>query len=175
MSSTPLRFPINVQFRTSAREFQKTVKTPLFTNGRSPEFFATTSSPVLETLPTNKQLMRRAELPARRSIAAPVACARFLRNTQFSIKTGVCLNPCCWTEMPAPHGLVKLSTTSTFWMVGEEWPKILIAPPSEKKKEFFGRVRSGSICLVRSFVTKLFAPVMRKPFSTVLEEIPSPK
>src|SRR5438552_707065 len=175
MSSTPLRFPVNVQFRTSAREFQKIVRTPLFTNGRSPEFFATTSSPVLETLPANKQLLMRAELPARRSIAAPVACARFLRNTQFSIKTGVCLNPCCWTEMPAPHGLVKLSTTSTFWMVGEEWPKILIAQPSENEKECSGMVRSGSIGLVRSFVTKLFAPVTRTPLSTGMEEIPSPK
>src|SRR6266508_3948276 len=174
MSSTPLRFPVNVQFRTSARDFQKIVRTPLFTNGRSPEFFATASSPVLETLPTNKQLMMRAELPARRSIAAPVPCARFLRNTQFSIKTGFGLNPWCCSEMPAPHGLEKLSTTSTFWMVGDDRPKILIPPPSAKKKKFLGMVKSGSVCLVRSFVTKLFAPVTRIPFSTVLEEIPSP-
>jgi len=41
----------------------------------------------LDTLPTNKQLRTQAALPARRSIAAPVTCVRFLRNTQFSIKT----------------------------------------------------------------------------------------
>src|SRR5436309_1274956 len=175
MSSTALRFPVNVQFRTSAPEFQKMVKTPLFTNGRSPEFFATTSSPVLETLPTNKQLMMRAELPARRSIAAPVPCARFLRKTQFSIKTGVWLNPCCWTEMPAPHGLVKLSTTSTFWMVGEEPPKILIPPPSAKKKRFLGTAGLGSISLVSFLVRNPLAPVTRNPLNTVLEDIPWPK
>src|SRR4030095_15941422 len=105
MSSTPLRFPVNVQLHTSAREFQKIVNTPLFTNGRSPEVFATGSSPVLEELPTNRQLMMRAELPARRAIAAPVPCARFLKNTQFSIITESCLNPWCWTEIPAPQGL----------------------------------------------------------------------
>jgi hypothetical protein len=82
--------------------------------GGSPELFATTSIPVLETLATNKQLTMRAALPSanqwlRRSPER--GCAE---NTQFSIVTPVLVEALMLHEIPAPHGLAYLSTTSTF-------------------------------------------------------------
>src|SRR5436190_15293896 len=118
-SSTAFRLLVKVQFFTIARERGKTVSTPELVNGFSPDDCATTSVPVLETLPINKQLTIRAALPGgNKSTAAPVTWVRLFRNTQFSIHTESWVWPRCSIEMPAPHGLVKLSITSTPMSLG---------------------------------------------------------
>ena len=77
-----------MQLLISARDFQKIVTTPELLKETPPMSFAMMSSPMFETLLTNRQLMIRAELPSKRSMAEPVTCARFPRKTQFSIRTG---------------------------------------------------------------------------------------